>query len=281
MTCRIFERFNVNSRQCVVMLHTAEIGIIGGTGVYDSEIIEDAQEVKIHTPYGAPSSLITVGTYKDRKVAFIPRHGKEHTIPPHNIPVRANIWALKQLGVKRVLASSAVGSLREDYKPKDFVLTDQFIDRTKNRPDTFYEGGRIAHISSADPVCPQLHRFFGEYAKKIGLPIHTKGTYVCIQGPRFSSRAESRLFRQWGCDIVGMTMYPEVMLAREAEICYVSVAMVTDYDVWADRPVTANEVIETMHSNSANFKKLIMGAIPLIPDERDCECREALRYALI
>ncbi len=263
------------------MEHRADIAIIGGTGVYDPQLIEDAQEVKVHTPYGATSDLVTLGTYKGKRVAFIPRHGRGHTIPPHRLPSRANIWALKSLGVKRVVASSAVGSLREDYKPGDFVITDQYIDRTKDRPDTFYDGGQLCHISSADPICPQLHQFFAEHTKKLGFPVHPAGTYVCVQGPRFSTRAESKLFRQWGCDIIGMTLHPEAILAREAELCYVSIAMVTDYDVWAEKPVTSDEVMETMRSNSARFRELIMSALPLIPEKRTCQCGESLRYALL
>jgi 5'-methylthioadenosine phosphorylase len=232
------------------------------------------------TPNGSPSTTITIGEYEGKKVAFLPRHGDGHVIPPHKIPFRANIWALMKLGVKRIIASSAVGSLREDYEPGHFVITDQFIDRTRKRVDTFYEGGQICHISAADPICPQLHGFFGDHTEKLGLKVHKKGTYVCIEGPRFSTRAESKLFRQWGCDIIGMTMYPEVILAREAQICYVSVAMVTDYDVWADKPVTAAEVIETMEDNSSNFKKLIMSSIHKVPEERACSCGNALVGAL-
>jgi len=260
---------------------SADIAFIGGTGVYDPEIVENAREVKVYTPFGAPSDLVTLGTYKGRKVAFIPRHGKGHQIPPHRINYRANIWALKELGVRQIVASSAVGSLREDYAPGDFVITDQFIDRTKGRPDTFYEGGRLCHISSADPICPQLHDFFVGHARKLGLRFHPTGTYVCVQGPRFSTRAESKLFRQWGADLVGMTLYPECVLAREAEICYVSVAMVTDYDVWAEKPVSTQEILETLQENSANFKRLIMEALPGIPKERTCGCGEALKTALL
>jgi 5'-methylthioadenosine phosphorylase len=259
----------------------AEIGVIGGTGVYDPEMLEDRMEVKVHTPYGAPSDMITLGTIKGRRVAFLPRHGRGHVIPPHMINSRANIWALKELGVKQIVASSAVGSLREDYKPGEFVLTDQFIDRTKGRPDTFYDGGQVCHISSADPICPTLHDYFHKYAEKLKLPVHEKGTYVCIQGPRFSTRAESRLFRQWGCDIVGMTLYPEVVLAREAEICYVTVAMVTDYDVWAEKPVSAADVVETVQSNASNFKKLVMGALSGMPKEKSCDCGDALKFSLM
>ena len=225
------------------------IAVIGGTGVNDSDQLEERQEIKVYTPYGSPSDLITIGSFKDRKIAFLSRHGKSHTIPPHNLPSRANIWALKSLGVKQIIASSAVGSLRQDYKPGDFVLTDQFIDRTKDRPDTFYEGGKICHISTADPICPTLHDYVANYAKKRGISLHTSGTYVCINGPRFSTRAESKLFKQWGCDLVGMTLYPECILAREAEICYISVSMVTDYDVWAEKPVNTLEVMNVMQKN--------------------------------
>lgn len=260
---------------------SAEIAIIGGTGVYDPEIVHDSKKIKVYTPYGAPSDLVTLGSFKGRSIAFIPRHGKDHQIPPYKINCRANIWALKELGVERIVASSAVGSLREDYAPGDFVITDQFIDRTKGRPDTFYEGGQLCHISTADPVCPQLHDFFVGHVSKLRLRVHPTGTYVCVQGPRFSTRAESKLFRQWGADLVGMTIYPECVLAREAEICYVSLAMVTDYDVWAEKPVSTLEIIKTMQENSDNFKRLIMEALPEIPEERTCSCGEALKYALL
>jgi 5'-methylthioadenosine phosphorylase len=258
-----------------------EVGIIGGTGVYDFGIIEDAKKVDIYTPFGRTSSLVTVGYYKGKKVAFIPRHGHGHRIPPHRIPFRANIWALKELGVKRIISPSAVGSLRDDYKPSEIVIVDQFVDRTKRRGDTFYEGGRVCHVSAADPFCPELRQIFFKSAREMGIPAHSRGIYVCIQGPRFSTRAESKLFRAWGIDLVGMTLYPEVVLAREAEICYVSVSMVTDYDVWAEKPVSTKEVMETMSKNVENFKKLVMSTIPKIPEERSCMCGYALRDALV
>ncbi len=261
--------------------HSAEVAIIGGTGVYDPEMIDDPREVKVYTPYGAPSDLISLGTYGGRRVAFIPRHGRGHQIPPHRINSRANIWALKQLGVKSIVASSAVGSLREDYEPGDFVITDQFIDRTRKRQNTFYEGGQLCHISSADPICPKLHDFYVDHARKLDLKVHPTGTYVCIEGPRFSTRAESKLYRQWDADIIGMTLYPECVLAREVELCYVSVAMVTDYDVWAEKPVSTQEILETLGKNSVNFKRLVMESIPDIPEEEACGCREALKYALL
>ncbi|MFB0543784.1 MAG: S-methyl-5'-thioadenosine phosphorylase, partial [Candidatus Bathyarchaeia archaeon] len=188
---------------------------------------------------------------------------------------------LRELGVKRVIASSAVGSLREDYSPGDFVIPDQFIDRTRKRMDTFYEEGQLCHISSADPLCPQLREFFIGLSKELGFKVHDHGTYVCIEGPRFSTRAESQLFRSWGADIIGMTLYPECILAREAELCYVSVAMVTDYDVWAEKPVSTEEIIRTMRENAKLFKTLIMEAIPKMPKERTCGCQYALRDALV
>jgi 5'-methylthioadenosine phosphorylase len=263
------------------MTETADIGIIGGTGVYDQESFEDIKEIKVFTPFGETSDLVSVGLYKNIRVAFIPRHGRNHTIPPHKVNYRANVWALKKLGVKRVIVSSAVGSLREDYKPGDFVIPDQFIDRTKKRLDTFYEGGQTCHISTADPFCPQLRLFFIDLAKQLALNVKTSGTYVCIEGPRFSTRAESRLFRLWKADIIGMTIYPECVLAREAELCYVAISMITDYDVWAEKPVSTKEVVKIMRKSNENFKKLILKALPRIPETKNCECSSALKDALI
>jgi 5'-methylthioadenosine phosphorylase len=259
----------------------AEVGIIGGTGVYDQENFEDVREIKVFTPFGGTSDLVSVGLYKGVKMAFIPRHGRSHTIPPHKVNYRANVWALKQLGVKKIIASSAVGSLREDYEPGNFVIPDQLIDRTKKRLDTFYEGGQICHISSADPFCQQLRLFLIELANKLGLKVKESGTYVCIEGPRFSTKAESRLFRMWKADIIGMTIYPECILAKEAELCYVPISMVTDYDVWDEKPVSTKEVVNTMRRNDENFKKLIFEAIPELPKQLDCDCSCALKDALI
>lgn len=265
----------------IALTNTAEIGIIGGTGVYDPKIFEKVRDIKVFTPFGQPSDLVSVGVYKNTKVAFIPRHGRNHTIPPHRVNYRANVWALKQLGVERIIASSAVGSLREDYAPGNFVVPDQFIDRTKKRLDTFYEGGQIYHISSADPFCPQLRMFFTDFARELGLTVKENGTYVCVEGPRFSTRAESKLFRMWNADIIGMTLYPECVLAREAELCYVSIAMVTDYDVWAEKPVSTKEVLGTIGENVENFKRLIVEAISRIPKERKCSCGLSLKDASI
>lgn len=259
----------------------AEIGIIGGTGVYDPAIFEGGWEVKVHTPYGRTSDLITLGRYKGRRVAFLPRHGRGHQLPPHRIPYRANIYAFKKLGVQRIISPSAVGSLREDFKPSQFAMIDQFIDRTKWRDDTFYEEGQVCHISTADPFCPELRALIADTARDLAIPVHMQGTYVCIQGPRFSTRAESELFRSWDADVVGMTLYPEVALAREVEMCYVSLAMITDYDVWADKPVTAEEILRTVALNVKNLRTLITTALPNIPVQRTCPCKDALHDALM
>jgi len=258
-----------------------EIGIIGGTGIYDPSMFKEERNVKVYTPFGEPSDLISISLHARRKIAFIPRHGKNHTIPPHNVNYRANIWALKKIGVKRIIAASAVGSLREEYKPGDFVIPHQFIDRTKKRADTFYQGGRVCHISVADPFCPELREVLIKAGKTIGVTVHREGTYVCIEGPRFSTRSESKLFRGWGADIIGMTLYPECVLARETELCYASVAMITDYDVWAEKPVSTGEVIKTMKKNIENFKKLVSHAIKTMPRQRNCLCGKALKNAFI
>ncbi len=262
-------------------LPKVKIGIIGGSGLYDPGIIENAEEIKIYTPYGTPSAAIIVGELKGIKVAFLPRHGKRHEIPPHMINYRANIWAFKELGVERVISVSAVGSLREDYRPGDFVCTDQFIDMTKNRNYTFYDGPVVAHVSMADPFCPELREVCITTAKDLGIRMHEKGTYICIEGPRFSTRAESRLWRTFGADIIGMTLVPEVNLAREARMCFLNIAMVTDYDVWAEKPVTAHEVARVMAENTEKVKKLLYELIPKIPKERRCGCARYLDEALL
>lgn len=257
------------------------IGIIGGSGIYDPGLLQNPQQVKVYTPYGNPSSIITVGTYFGKRIAFLPRHGEGHTIPPHAINYRANIWALMELGVERILAPSAVGSLQEEFKPGDIVLPDQFIDRTWGRPSTFHDGGRVAHVSMADPFCPELADIIYDTAVSLNLPIHKGGTYVCIQGPRFSTRAESRMFRSWGAHIIGMTLVPEVVLAREARMCYLTIATITDYDVWAEKPVSAEEVVKTMKENVEKVKKLLAKAIPRIPKERRCKCGKYMDEAYV
>ncbi len=259
----------------------AEIGIIGGTGFYDPKLLSNVEEMKVRTPYGLPSDSITIGELKGRRVAFLPRHSRKHTIRPSDVNSRANIFAFKKLGVQRILAPSTVGSLREEFKPGDVVFIDQFIDRTTRREQSFYAGKQVCHISVAEPMCPELRRTLIKTADDINLPTHNTGTYVCIEGPRFSTKAESRLFRTWGADVVGMTLVPECVLAREAEICYCSIATVTDYDVWKDQPVSAAEVRKTMKANIEKVKSIITSAIPNIPKERECECKSALQSALL
>ena len=263
--------------------NSADVGVIGGTGVYDPGLFSSKREIKVHTPYGETSDLVTIGEYAGVNVAFIPRHGRDHRIPPHRINSRANIWALKQLGVKRIIAPSAVGSLQEGYKPGDIAIPDQFIDFTKKREYTFYDGGQVCHVSVADPFCPELRGIAIDRIKKLKFPLHSKATYVCIEGPRFSTRAESKFLREaMKADIIGMTLVPEITLSREAEICYLSVATVTDYDVWADHPVTSAEIIETLAKNVEKTKKLIAELVPVIPAKRTkCACGKALEGALL
>lgn len=264
------------------MSHNADVAIIGGTGVYDPGLFSDRREIKVHTPYGEPSDLLTLGEYAGVTVAFLPRHGRGHRIPPHMINSRANIWALKQLGVKRIIAPSAVGSLQQEYMPGDIALPDQFIDFTKGRKYTFYDGGQVCHVSLADPFCPELRDIAVKKTGGLQFRFHPKGTYVCVEGPRFSTRAESRFFREvLGAEIIGMTLVPEVNLAREAEICYLSIATVTDYDVWADAPVSSSEVIETLAKNVEKTKKLVAEIVPLAAGERRCACGRALEGSLL
>ena len=259
----------------------AEIGIIGGTGIYDPGLLEDSKDIKVFTPYGKPSDFITIGVFKGKKIAFMPRHGKGHQIPPHNINYRANIWSLKQLGVTRIIAPAAVGSLKEELKPGDIVIPDQFIDRTTGRSSSFYDGGQVCHISTADPFCPELSEIAFKAGKELNLPIHKDGTCVVIQGPRFSTKAESKLFRSWGADIINMTIVPECVLAREAEICYVPIATITDYDVWKEGLVSVDEIIKTLKENVDKTRKLLEVMMPRIPEERSCICKDALKGAIV
>ena len=259
----------------------AEIGIIGGTGLYDPQLLKNVEEVNVETPYGAPSDAITVGDLAGRRVAFLPRHGKKHTIRPTDVNSRANIYALKKLGVKRILAPSAVGSLKEDYKPGDVVFVDQFIDRTTKREQSFYTGNKVCHISVAEPMCPEMRQTLIAIANDVGIRAHSTGTYVCIEGPRFSTKAESKLFRSWDADIIGMTLVPECVLAREAEVCYASIATVTDYDVWKDHPVSADEVAAAMKDSVEKVKRIILEAVSRLPKERDCGCKDALKCAFL
>ncbi len=254
------------------------IGIIGGSGVYG--IFTPEKKERILTPYGHPSSDVEIGNIEGIDVAFIARHGKGHFIPPHRVNYRANIYALHKLGVERIIGISAVGSLRENYKPGDIVITDQYIDFTKKREYTFYDGPKVVHISMADPFCPELRNVFIEVSKSLGYRTHETGTYVCIEGPRFSTRAESRMFRQYA-DIIGMTLVPEVQLARELEMCYVNISTITDYDVWAEKPVTTEEVLRVMKENEEKVKNILKKGIPVIPQERRCPCKDALKGAVV
>jgi len=255
------------------------IGIIGGSGLYDPSLFENVESERVATPYGAPSGPIEVGDLAGVRIAFLPRHGRGHTLPPHAVPYRANIWALKSLGVERIISPCAVGSLQMRYKPGTMMLPDQFIDFTKGRQYTFYDGGKTVHVSTADPFCPELRRIIHASGKKMRAPIHGKGTYITIEGPRFSTRAESRMFRQFA-DIIGMTLNPEIQLAIEQEICYASIAQITDYDVWADHPVTQEEVFTTLQKNLDRTKELLKAVLPLVPAERKCcHCGESMKNA--
>jgi 5'-methylthioadenosine phosphorylase len=259
----------------------AEIGIIGGTGLYDPKLLKSVQEVTVETPYGKPSDSITVGELGGKCVAFLPRHGKKHTIRPTDINVRANIYALKKLGVTRILAPSTVGSLLEEYHPGEIVFCDQFIDRTTRREQSFYTKDRVCHITVAEPMCPELRKTVIAVAKKLGVKMHETGTYVCIEGPRFSTKAESKMYRQWGADVVGMTLVPECVLAREAEICYASISTVTDYDVWKEHPVSVDDIMKIMKTNIENVKRIIAETVASLPKERACKCGEALKGAFV
>jgi len=259
------------------------IGVIGGSGLYDPEFFEETKEIKVHTPYGPPSDNIVLGRIKDRWIAFLPRHGRGHKIPPHKINYRANVWALHSLGVKRIIAVSACGSLRKDYEPGDFVLPDQFVDMTKTRVYSFYDGPRVAHIQiGLEPFCPELRELIKSEGEKLGIKIHPKGTYICIEGPRFSTKAESWIWKEvFKCDIIGMTLVPEINLARELGMCYATIALVTDYDIWFGHVVDAKMVVEVMKKNIENAKKLLYEVLPKVPEERHCNCEKVLETAFL
>ena len=264
-----------------IMEEKIRIGIIGGTGIYSPDEFKIIEKVNPETPYGKTSAPLTICEIKDKKVVFLPRHGEKHTIPPHKINYRANIWALKELGVERIIAPNAVGSLKEELKPGMLIFPDQFIDFTKRRDYTFYDGPKVVHISSSEPFCPELRKLLLEKANKLGFESSNKATYICIEGPGFSTKAESNMFRQFA-DIIGMTLVPEVKLARELEICYASISMVTDYDVWKERDeVSADKVKETMAKNITKVRKLLLEVIPEIPEDRNCVCSRALKDAQI
>lgn len=257
------------------------IGVLGGTGFYS--LLENAEKKEMETPYGRPSSPVTVGRVGGTDVAFIARHGERHQYPPHMIPYKANIWALKELGVTRIIAPSAVGSLKREIKPGDFLVPDQFVNFTR-REDTFYDGPEIVHMGATEPYCPELRKLIIHEATSAGYPVHTRGTVVVIQGPRFSSHAESEFFRSQKWDIINMTQYPECILAREQEMCYANISLVTDYDTGVKDdpsvlPVSIEQVMQILSENNENVKKLIFALVSKMPEKRRCPCAKALECA--
>ena len=262
------------------------IGVIGGSGLYQMEELTGVEQRAVDTPFGNPSDAFTIGTLSGQGVAFLPRHGRGHTLLPAEIPFRANIYAMKLLGVERIISISAVGSLREELKPMDIVIPDQFLDRTRGRISTFFGGGVAAHVGFAEPVCQDLADTIEETARAEarGIDVHRGGTYVCMEGPAFSTKAESELYRSWNMAVIGMTNLQEAKLAREAEICYTTVAMVTDYDCWHPDhdSVTVEMVIDYLNRNSANAQRLIAGTVARLAEtSRACKCRHSLRHAII
>jgi 5'-methylthioadenosine phosphorylase len=260
----------------------AKIAIIGGSGFYDMEGLKDRREVRSGTPFGEPSDAIVLGTLGDTPVAFLARHGRGHRLLPSEIPARANVYALKTLGVERIISVNAAGSLREEIAPRDLVVPDQLIDRTTARQSSFFGEGLVAHVSLADPFCPELSRILLESARQTGATVHEGGTAIVIEGPAFSTKAESRLHRSWGADLVGMTMLPEAKLAREAGICYAALACVTDYDVWRDSEaeVTAQMILDNLILTVANARRAVALTIQNAPSQRSCRCAFALGDAI-
>ncbi len=260
-----------------------KIAFIGGSGLYDIDGMENRREVTVETPFGDPSDVVVVGEINGVEAAFLPRHGRGHRFSPSEIPVKANIYALKSLGVERVVSVSAVGSLKEHIKPLDLVVPDQIIDRTRRRSDTFFGDGIVAHVGFADPFCNELRRIAFEGASLEDVDCHDGGTYLVIEGPQFSTRAESAVYRSWGANVIGMTALPEAKLAREAELCYTTLAFVTDYDVWHDteEEVTVEMVIQNLTHNVATAQGIIRRMLAEIPDNRTCGCESALKNAVI
>jgi 5'-methylthioadenosine phosphorylase len=261
----------------------AKIGVIGGSGLYQIDGLGDVRETKVETPFGDPSDLIITGTLHGVPIAFLPRHGKGHRISPSELPARANIFALKSMGVERIVSVSAVGSLKEDIHPLDLVIPDQVIDRTRGRVSTFFGRGLVAHIGFAEPFCPHLSQILYQTAHKLGKTARRGGTCVVMEGPAFSTKAESHLYRSWGASIVGMTALPEAKLAREAEICYATLAFVTDYDCWHEsaEPVSVEMVVANLMQNAETAKNILKAAIAAATKERDCQCGAALKDAVI
>lgn len=263
-------------------MQKAQVGVFGGSGFY--AFLDNVEEVWVETPYGPPSDRIALATVGNKRVAFLPRHGKDHRYPPHMINYRANVWAMKSLGVTHIIGPCAAGSLQPHIKPGDFVVSDQFVNRTTGRADTFYDGPHTTHVSAADPYCPQLRQLAIAAAKALGIRVHETGTVVVIQGPRFSTRAESKEFRSHGWEVINMTQYPECYLAKELEICYVNIALITDHDAGLEgepniAPVSHEEVIRVFNQNNERLKHLLYKLIETIPTERACGCGEILKHS--
>lgn len=266
------------------MKNEAEIGVFGGSGFY--QLFEKAEKLKIKTPYGDPSAEITLIEIDGKKVAFLPRHGLKHQFPPHKVPFKANLYAFKKLGIKRIISPCSAGSLQPEIKPGDFVILDQFFDRTKGREDTFFDGPETTHISGAHPYCPQLREIAFKQSQKLRIPVHKKGTVAVINGPRFSTVAESQFFTNQGWEVVNMTQYPEVVLARELEICFLGIALVTDWDVGlaagkAVKPVELKEVLKVFSQNLKKARQLVLEIIKALPEKKNCQCDQALKGARI
>jgi 5'-methylthioadenosine phosphorylase len=261
----------------------ASVGVIGGSGLYDIEGLKSVREIRVRTPFGAPSDAIIVGTLDGTRVAFLSRHGRGHRLNPSEINYRANIYALKWLGVSRVISVSAVGSMKESIRPGDVVVPDQFIDLTKRRASTFFEGGIVAHVAFGEPICAALAQALASTGRQLGASLHRGGTYLCMEGPQFSTKGESRLYRQWGVDVIGMTNMPEAKLAREAELCYATLALVTDYDCWHDteEAVTVEAILATLHQNVALAKQILRAVVPSVVEAPACPCHRALDNAIV
>jgi len=264
-------------------MFTAKIGVIGGSGLYGMEGMTDIEQVKLSTPFGEPSEAVTLGNLEGIGIAFLPRHGKGHRISPGELPARANIYALKSLGVERIISVSAVGSLKEEIRPLDLVIPDQLIDRTKGRASTFFSNGIVGHVAFAQPFCPVLSQALFEAAIQAGAKVHQGGTYLAMEGPQFSTRAESQLYRSWGADIIGMTALPEAKLAREAEICYATLAFVSDYDCWHPDydSVNTEMILINMLKGVDAAKRIIKLTLPSLPQVRSCACASALKDAIV
>ena len=263
--------------------NSTSIGIIGGSGLYTMGGLTGTRELRVKTPFGEPSDDLVLGTLEGKRVAFLARHGRGHHILPSEINYRANIYALKLLGVERIISASAVGSLKEDLQPGEFLVPDQFFDRTKNRASTFFGEGLVAHVAFAHPTCGQLSAVLADACAEEAVKVHRRGTYICIEGPQFSTLAEAEVNRQLRFDVIGMTNLTEAKLAREAEICYATIAMITDYDCWHPdhESVTAAEIIATLNQNAANAQKVLRAAVRKLPAARSCQCGRALKHALV